>query len=151
AAQRADRPDAQSRQLAEGLGIEAQGCRRQRIEGASLAAAGDDRAGGRCEARQGPGRRCRAGDRRASGDAAALQPREQVLAQARLAAMQMRRPGDVEQQPVGAVDRDIGRIAFGPARQPVEEGAVGGGIVGQGHEPGHARSGIGKAKAGAKA
>src|SRR3546814_5852686 len=48
--------------------------------------------------------------------------------QSRLAAEQMRSTGNVEDQPVGGVERDERRVARAALRDPVEPCGVGGGV-----------------------
>jgi hypothetical protein len=56
-------------------------------------------------------------------------PGREVVAQRRLAAEQMRATADVEQQPVGRIERDHRGIAVAAVGDPFEETGVGRGIM----------------------
>jgi len=79
------------------------------------------------------------GDRRPGSEALAPEPDEEVAAERRLAAEEMRRPGDVEHQPV-AGKGDERRVAVGPVGDPGKERRIRlrvglGRIEGRDHRP----------------
>ena len=115
-----------------GLG-QAQGGKRQRPQRLGLRAGGEDGDGcpasrnsmaGKC-----PGRAGSAGDGQPGGEAEGTQAPVEVGEQVRLAAEQVGRTGDVDEQAVGAAGLvpggGEGGVAHGPQRQPVEGGGVG--------------------------
>jgi hypothetical protein len=80
--------------------------------------------------------------------AEAAQPPAERSQQGRLAAQEMRRAADLDDQPVRAIERNGGPIAAAPDRQPSERLGIGPGHGRPGDEAWHNRTGIGQCHAG---
>jgi hypothetical protein len=98
----------------------------------------------RPEMRQGPGRAGRRGDRQPRGQAALREPRLRIDEQARFAAEQVRDRADIDQQPVGPVERAPRPPALRPQGQAFEKRPVARRIARRGLQPGAQRSRIGQ-------
>ena len=120
-----DRLETEPMQPIHALHIKAQrGDRQGRQRGAGLAGSNDRQRIGRkpCQRMCGPDRIGKAG---ACGDHRRLQARQQIAQQLRLAAMQMRGAGHVDQQTIGRIERDIRAVAAqGPRRQSLKRGGI---------------------------
>ena len=110
-----DRAQADPAQRHRGLGCDAQRPHRQVSQALLLALGGED--AGRAEAGPGPGPAHPPGDRGPDGEALAGESPLHGREQARLAAEKMRAAGDVEHDPVGAVDGEARAPAPAPQAQ----------------------------------
>ncbi len=121
-----DAVQANLRQRGDDLGLDAQGGERQRRDRFARSAFGDNR----CAAipRHRPGATDAVRHRRTRLQGHGGQPLDQVAAERRFAAEQMRTTGDVEEEPVGRVEANQRRIAVAPVGDRCKQSGVGIGI-----------------------